>query len=301
MSTAQPAPTAGWHTPFASLALIWGASFLFIKVSVAYLPAIDVALARVALGATVLLCALALTRRRLPRGRRTWAHLAVVALVGNAAPFALLAYGETRISSVLAGIWNATTPLLVLLVATVMLPTERPTRARLAGLLAGFAGVVVVLGPWNTQTGSQVTGQLMCLAAAACYGVAFPYTRRFLADRPESALALSAGQLLCASVQLAVVALLVGGDARGLPLDVVGSLLGLGVLGTGLAYILNYSVVRRAGATTASTVTYVVPLVATILGVAVLGERLHWNQPAGAAVVLVSVAASEGILAPRRG
>ena len=299
MSPAPAERAAGWHGQFAVLATIWGASFLFIKVAVGRLPAIEVALARVSLGAAVLVLALVLTRRPLPRGRSTWGHLAVVALFGNALPFALLAYGETRISSVLAGIWNATTPLLVLLVAIAMLPAERPGRGRAAWLLAGFAGVVVVLGPWRAQHGAELTGQLMCLGAAACYGLAFPYTRRFLAGRPDSGIALAAGQLLCASAQLLLASLLIGGHVRGLPLDVVASLLALGVLGTGVAYILNYAIVRRAGATTAATVTYLVPLVSTILGVSVLGERLRWNQPAGAAFVLLSVAASEGMLRGR--
>jgi drug/metabolite transporter (DMT)-like permease len=281
------------------LALIWGSSFLFIKVAVKWLAPIDVAFVRVALGASVLLVVLAVTRRRLPAGRQVWGHLFVIALFGNSIPFALLAEGETRISSVLAGIWNASTPLLTLVVATFMLPEERPTPRRVAGLMGGFAGVLVVLGPWRSVGGTELAGQLMCLGAAACYGIAFPYTRRFVAGRPDSGVALSAGQLIWSSAQLGVVAIFVGSVPGRLPLDAVGAMLGLGVLGTGAAYILNYAVVRLAGATTASTVTYLVPLVSTALGIVVLSEALEWNQPAGAALVLASVAFSEGLIMRR--
>jgi drug/metabolite transporter (DMT)-like permease len=292
----QPAIKHDWRPRFVLLALIWGSSFLSIKVAVDVLAPVDVAFARVAMGAIVLLIALAVTRQPLPAGRRVWGHLFVIGLVGNSIPFALLAEGETRISSVLAGIWNATTPLLVLVVATFMLPDERPTPRRIAGLMAGFAGVLVVLGPWRSVGGGELAGQLMCLGAAACYGIAFPYTRRFVAGRPDSGMALSAGQLIWSSVQLGVVAAFVGGTPSHLPLDVILAMLALGVFGTGFAYILNYAIVRMAGATTASTVTYLVPVVSTALGIIVLNEQLEWNQPVGAALVLASVAYSEGLL-----
>lgn len=292
--------TPSWRPRFALLALIWGSSFLSIKVAVDYLAPVDVAFVRVTLGAALLFVVLALTRKPLPRGRSTWGHLFVIALFGNSIPFLLLAEGETRISSVLAGIWNATTPLLTLVVATFMLPDERPTPRRLAGLCAGFFGVIVVLGPWRSVGSTELAGQLMCLGAAACYGVSFPYTRRFVAGRPDSGVALSAGQLAWSAVQLGLVTIFVGGAPRAFEADGVLAILALGLASTGLAYILNYAVVRLAGATTASTVTYLVPLVATALGIVVLGERLEWNQPVGAALVLASVAFSEGMLARGR-
>jgi drug/metabolite transporter (DMT)-like permease len=281
-----------WHAPFVSLAAIWGASFLFIKVAVVDLPPLLVALTRCALGAAVLLAVLAVRREALPREPRVWGHLAVVALLANALPFTLFAAGERHISSVLAGLWNATTPLFTLAVVTLALPEERPTPARVAGLLVGFAGVVVVLGPWRAAGGAELAGQLMCLGATLGYGLAFPYLRRTLSGRSESALSLSAGQLLCATGLLAVVAPFAGGPT-GSGLDTVGAMLGLGVLGTGLAYVLNFTIIRRAGATIASTVTYVIPLFSTALGIVVLGERPAWDQALGAIVVLLGVACSQ--------
>jgi drug/metabolite transporter (DMT)-like permease len=291
-----PSQIPSWRSRFALLALIWGSSFLSIKVAVEALAPVDVALGRSALGALVLVGALLVTRRALPAGRHVWGLLFVQALFANSIPFLLFAEGETRVSSVLAGIWNATTPLFVLVLATFMLPEERPTPRRVAGVMAGFAGVVVVLGPWRSLGEGELVGQLMCLGAAACYGVAFPFARRFLVGRPEPGIALIAGQLIVGTVQLGVATIFIGGAPGELSLDPLLALLALGVLGTGFAYIINFTVVQRAGATTASTVTYLLPLVSTALGIAVLGEELDWNQPLGAAVVLASVAYSEGLI-----
>jgi drug/metabolite transporter (DMT)-like permease len=298
-----PAPDRGWHAPFLALAAIWGASFLFIKVAIDDLPPVWVALVRCALGAAVLLGVLALRREPLPRERHVWGHLAVVALLGNALPFTLFAAGEQHISSVLAGLWNATTPLLTLVVVTVALPEERPTPARVAGLLVGFAGVVVVLGPWRGLGGGELAGQLLCLGATAGYALAFPYLRRTLSGRPESAVAMSAGQLLCATLLMTVAAPFSAAPTA-LHLDTVGAMVGLGALGTGLAYVLNFTVIRRAGATIATTVTYVIPLFSTALGIVVLGERPSWNQAAGAVLVLAGVACTQlrpGSLPSREG
>jgi len=284
---------------FGALGLIWGSSFLFIKVAVEQLPPAYLALARVALGAVALLLVVLGTRDRLPREPRLWGHLAVIALLANAAPFMLFAYAEQRVSSVLAGIWNGVTPLTTLLVTLVALPEERPTRQRLAGLALGFAGVLVVLGAWRGVGSASLPGQLMLFGAVTCYGFGFPYMRRFLAGRPYSGVALSTGQLMVATVQLAIIAPLVAGPPPApwhLSAAVAGSIGALGVLGTGLAFALNFHVVRVAGATTAATVTYLPPVVATIAGVAVLHERLTWNQPVGAVVVLAGVALSQGAL-----
>jgi drug/metabolite transporter (DMT)-like permease len=278
---------------------IWGASFLFIKVGDRAFAPLQVAFARCSLGALALLVMLAIRRERLPRGRETWTHLFLIAVLFNSVPFALFAWGETEVSSVVAGISNATTPLYVLLVSLVVLPDERPTRDRVLGLAVGFAGVVVVLGPWR-DIGGQLLGYLACLAAAACYGIGYPYTRRFLAGRRESAVSLSAAQVLCGTVQLALVVPWATAAPQRFPLDAVLSMVVLGAGGTGIAYVLNYDLIRRAGAQIASTVTYVVPLFSTVLGVVVLGERLSWNQPVGAAVVLLGVALTQGRVSLRR-
>jgi drug/metabolite transporter (DMT)-like permease len=288
-----------WLLAFAVLSAIWGASFLFIKVGDSAFAPLQVAFGRCALGALALLAVLAIRRERLPRGRGTWTHLFLIAVLFNSVPFALFAWGETEVSSVVAGIANATTPLYVLLVSLAVLPHERPTRDRVLGLAVGFAGVVVVLGPWR-DIGGQLLGYLACLVAAACYGIGYPYTRRFLAGRRESGVALSAAQVLCGTIQLAVVVPWATSAPHRFPLDAVLSMLALGAGGTGIAYVLNYDLIRRAGAQIASTVTYLVPIFSTVLGVVVLGEALSWNQPVGAAIVLLGVALTQGRLRLRR-
>ncbi|NJC66885.1 DMT family transporter [Planosporangium flavigriseum] len=288
-----------WLPGYLLLALIWGASFLFIKVGIRELHPLYVTLGRVVAGAVTVLALILVTRVRLPRDPRVWGHLAVVGMVGVAIPFTLFGYGEQRVSSVLAGIWNATTPLVALPVATLVFRTERMTARRLTGILVGFAGVLVVLGVWRGVGGVQLTGQLMCMAAAACYGIAIPYQRRFLGGLGGSGLVVPAGQLITATVALLVFAPLVAGAPpapTALSGDVIASVLALGALGTGLAFVLNFRVIRFAGATTSASVTYLIPIVATVIGVVNLHEHLSWYQPVGALVILVGVSVSQGIL-----
>ena len=302
MVTAAPIPSStvparAWLPGFVALALIWGASFLFIKVGVAELHPLYVTLGRVLTGMVTLLVVLAVTRDRLPRDLRLWGHMILVGVVGTALPFTLFAYGEQRISSTLAGIWNATTPLVVLPLAVWIFRTERMTGRRATGLGLGFVGVLVILGAWQGVGGSALTGQLMCLGAATCYGFAIPYFKRFVAAGTQSGVAISTMQLITAAVALLIISPLVAGlppAPTSLSADVVWSILALGVLGTGLAFVINTRNIRLAGASTASTVTYVIPVVATVVGLVVLDERLAWYQPVGAAIVLAGVAISQG-------
>jgi drug/metabolite transporter (DMT)-like permease len=198
------------------------------------------------------------------------------------------------VTSVVAGIWNATTPLLTLLVTMAALREERPSRERILGLGIGFAGVLVLLGFWQRGGRGALAGDLACLGAAACYALGFAYVRRHLTGRPESAVALSAAQVLCGTVMVALVTPLLSTLPEAPPLSVVLSLAALGILGTGLAYVLNYGVIRAAGPTVASTVTYLIPLFSTAAGVLFLGEHIGWKEPIGGLVVILGVAVAQG-------
>ncbi len=292
-----------WLPGYLALAAIWGSSFLFIKIGVRELHPVHLTLYRVGAGAATLLILLAVLRDRLPREPRVWAHLLVTGGVGVALPFTLFGYGGERVESMLSGIWNATTPLVVLPMAVLVLRTERLTAARAVGLGLGFLGVLVVLGVWQGTGGAHFVGQLMCFGAAACYGVAIPYQKKFVAGRPYSGLALSAAQLLMALALLTVVTPFVAG-APPLPTALSGSVLAsmvaLGALGTGLAFLIHFRNIRVAGASTAATVTYVIPVFAVLAGALVLDERLTWHQPVGAVVVLLGVAVTQGLIGPRR-
>ncbi|GAA1848832.1 DMT family transporter [Asanoa iriomotensis] len=292
-----------WLPGFVLLGVIWGSSFLFIKVGVAELHPLYVTLGRVLAGVLTLLAVIAVTRDRLPRDPRLWLHLTVTGVVGTAMPFTLFGYGEERVSSSLAGIWNATTALLVLPLAVYLFRTERMTAHRAVGLLIGFVGVLVVLGVWDGLGGAHFTGQLMCMAAAACYAVAIPYTKRFVSDRRESGLALAAGQLVTATVAIAIVAPLTVGaptPVSDLSLKAIASIVALGAVGTGLAFVLNMRNIKLVGATTASMVTYLIPVFAVVLGVLALDEHVTWHQPVGALIVLLGVAVAQGLLGTRK-
>ncbi|GAA2103218.1 DMT family transporter [Microlunatus panaciterrae] len=295
-------PVSRWLPGMLGLAAIWGSSFLFIKVGVSALHPLYVAFGRVASGAVALLLVLAVLRQGLPRDRVLWLHNAFIGVVGTVLPFSLFAFGERHIDSLLAGIWNSTTPLIVLPMAVLVFRTEHLTVRRTVGLTLGFVGALVILGIWHGADGTSVAGQLMCLAAACCYGVAIPYTKRFIAPRPESGLVMSTCQLLVASVVLAVAAPLITGTVPhpdALPWQVVASVLLLGAVGTGFAFIVNMRNIRLVGASTASMVTYIIPVFAVLVGVLVLDEHLTWYQPVGAGIVLAGVAVSQGLLSRR--
>ncbi|MFE9097484.1 DMT family transporter [Streptomyces sp. NPDC007264] len=292
-------PALDWRIRFGLLSLIWGFSFLFIKVGTqAYAP-FQVTLGRLVFGTAVLAAAMALKRQGLPRGTRTWGHLTVAAFLLNALPFSLFAYSELTIPSTLAGICNATSPLWGMALSLVALSEDRPSRRRVAGLGIGFLGVLTVLGAWQGFEGLDLTGTAMALLASLSYPVGWIYVRRTLAGSPHSHLSLTGAQLLLATVQLAVVTPLFTTLPSRFPLVPLLSVAALGTLGTGLAVLVQYGLVAEVGPTTGQMVTYFIPVIATAAGVAVLGESLTWSTPVGAAVVLAGAALTQA--RPRSG
>ncbi|MEV5606337.1 EamA family transporter [Streptomyces sp. NPDC052299] len=295
VSTATPArrPAVDWRLRFAALSLIWGFSFLLIKVGTdAYAP-FQVTLGRLLSGTAVLAVVMAVKRERLPRSVRTWGHLAVAAFFLNALPFSLFAYAELSIPSTLAGICNATSPLWGMALSLVALSEDRPTRRRVAGLGLGFLGVLTVLGAWQGFSGLDFGGTAMALLASLSYPVGWIYVRRTLAGSGASTLALTGSQLFLGTVQLAIVTPLFTTVPGGFPVLPTLAVVALGALGTGLAVLLQYGLVNEVGPTTAQMVTYFIPVIATAAGVAVLGERLSWNTPVGALVVLAGAALTQ--------
>ncbi|MGW1932667.1 EamA family transporter [Streptomyces sp. NPDC001919] len=309
MSPAAPLPPASppaasrlldWRVRFGVLALIWGFSFVFIKVGTEGFAPFQVTFGRLLFGTAVLAVALVVKRDRLPRGARVWGHLTVAAFLLNALPFSLFAYAELTIPSTLAGICNATTPLWGMLLSLVALSEDRPTRVRAAGLGIGFVGVLTVLGAWQGFSGVDVTGTALALLASLSYAVGWIYVRRTLSGTGASNLSLTGSQVGLATLQLAVVTPLftsVPTSVEVLPLLAV---IALGALGTGYAMLLQYGVVAEVGPTTAAMVTYFIPVIATVAGVALLDEQLAWNTPVGAIVVLAGAALTQTRRTPRR-
>ncbi|MEU3299634.1 DMT family transporter [Streptomyces sp. NPDC006678] len=296
--TAAPPPTArrpalDWRIRFAVLALIWGFSFLLIKVGTEGYAPFQVTLGRLLFGTAVLAAAMAVKRERLPRGARTWAHLTVAAFFLNALPFSLFAYAELTIPSTLAGICNATSPLWGMALSLVALSEDRPTRRRVAGLGIGFIGVLTVLGAWQGFSGLDVGGTALALLASLSYPVGWIYVRRTLAGSPHSNLSLTGAQLLLATLQLAVVTPVFTTLPSAFPVVPLLAVVALGALGTGFAMLLQYGLVAEVGPTTATMVTYFIPVIATAAGVTLLGEQLGWNTPVGALVVLAGAALTQ--------
>lgn len=282
-----------WRVRFAVLSLIWGFSFLFIKVGTDAFAPLQVTLGRMVFGTAVLGAVLVAKRERLPRSPGTWGHLLVAAFLLNALPFSLFAYAELTIPSTLAGICNATTPLFSMVLSVVALQEDRPSRRRFAGVGIGFVGVLIVLGAWQGFSGQDPRGTALALIAASSYAVGWIYVRRTLSSADGSSLSLSAGQLLVGTVQLAAVTPLFTSMPASFPLASVTSVVALGALGTGFAFLVQYGLVKEAGPTIATMVTYIVPVIATAAGVFLLGEHLSWNEPAGALVVLAGAAIAQ--------
>ncbi|WKX07493.1 DMT family transporter [Streptomyces sp. NL15-2K] len=291
-------PTLDWRLRFGVLALIWGFSFLLIKVGTEGYAPFQVTLGRLAFGTAVLAAAMAVKRERLPRGARTWVHLTVAAFFLNALPFSLFAYAELTIPSTLAGICNATSPLWGMALSLVALSEDRPTRVRVAGLGLGFLGVLTVLGAWQGFDGLDATGTAMALLASLSYPIGWIYVRRTLAGTGHSHLSLTRAQLLLATLQLAVVTPLFTTLPTHLPAVPLLAIVALGALGTGVAMLVQYGIVAEVGPTTAQMVTYFIPVIATAAGVAILGESMTWSTPVGAAIVLAGAALTQA--RPRR-
>ena len=271
-TTPLPRRALDWRLRFGALSLIWGFSFLLIKVGTHGYAPFQVTFGRLLFGTAVLAAAMAVKRERLPRGARTWTHLAVAAFLLNALPFSLFAYAELTIPSTLAGICNATSPLWGMALSLVALSEDRPTRVRVAGLGLGFLGVLTVLGAWQGFSGLDATGTALALLASLSYPIGWIYVRRTLAGTGASHLSLTGAQLLLATLQLAVITPLFTSVPAHIPLIPLLAIAALGALGTGLAVLLQYGLVAEVGPTTAQMVTYFIPVIATAAGVAILGE-----------------------------
>ena len=274
----------------ALLALIWGSAFLWIKLADRGFSPVEVTLARLALGAAVLFVIVRVRREAIPRSGRLWAQIAVAALFANAVPYLLFAVAEQTVDSSTAGIINATTPLWTVVLALAVRHQKSVTRWQAAGLIVGFAGAVLIFTPWHTAGGLFSAGGLECLAASVSYAVSYIYMDRYLARRGIGPVVLSACQLAAAAVMLAIALGVSGVQTPHVTAESVAAIAVLGIVGTGFAYVLNYQIITSEGATVASTVTYLLPVVAIVLGVLVLGESITVTTLAGIALVLAGVA-----------
>ncbi len=273
------------------LSVLWGAAFLFNEEVVASVPPLTVVAGRLII-ASCLLVPIVLARARVMPARGVWPALVFTALFNNVIPFTLITSAQEHISSSLAATLIGTMPLFTLVLA-MALGAERPGAEKIAGLIVGFVGAVVVIGPsLGDFTDSDTIGQLAVIAASACYAMATIVSRRYARGAP---LALAAGQMVIgAAVALPLAVAFDGAPSFDIPAKAAASWLGLGLLSSGLAYIIFFSLVQRVTATQVSVVSYLIPIVATLLGWLVLDETIGLNLFAGLALIVIGVMATNG-------
>ena len=283
----------------AGLSVLWGGSFYFVAIAVGALPPLTIVAARVVLAASTLWMVIAVTGQAMPRDGESWRAFFGMGLLNNAIPFTLIVWAQGQIPSGLASILNATTPLFGVVVAHVLTTDEKLTPARLAGVLCGIAGVAVMIGPAALAGlgGDKLLAQLAVLGAALSYAFSGVFGRRFrrLGITPVQS---AAGQLTASSLMLLPLALLfdrpwlLAAPGTG-PLAAV---LGLALLSTALAYLIFFRLLASAGATNLLLVTFLIPVSAILLGVALLGEMLEPRQFIGMALIGGGLAAIDGRL-----
>jgi drug/metabolite transporter (DMT)-like permease len=284
------------------LSVLWGGSFFFIEIAIPTVPPFTLVLIRVSLAAAALWLYLALRRERLARPPGAYVAFLVLALLNNVIPFVMFAYAQQEITGGLASILNATTPIWGVIVAHFFTRDEKMSPAKVAGVLLGFGGVVVMIGgDFLREIGAALIAQLACLVATLGYAFAGVYGRRFK-SMGISPVGVSTGQLTAAAIVLLPLVLVFEPPWRGSApsLEAWAALAALALVCTSFAYILYFQLLASAGATNSLLVTFLIPITAILLGSLVLGEVLEPRHFAGMALIGAGLAAIDGRLLRRR-
>lgn len=279
------------------LGAIWGASFMFIKIGVSEMGPFTFAMLRVLTGASVLLLILLLNRQALPRDRRTWAVFTFLGAFNVLVPFGLIAWGEQSIPSGIAAILNATMPLFTLLLAA-MFDSERITIGRILGLVVGFTGIFIITLPRLSAANQRASiwGELAVIIAVISYSVSTVFARRHTGH--VNPLTASFGQIGMGFMFLFPFALSERPWTLSPSLKAIGAVLAIGIVGTAMAYLIYFRLVKEGGATLASLVTFISPLFGLVYGRVILNEELHWTVVVALACILASILLIRG--APRK-
>ena len=279
-----------------ALSVLWGGSFFFNGVAVKELPSLTIVLVRVGIAAVTLWAVLMLLNIRMPRMKGLWPAFFGMGLLNNAIPFALFVWGQHHIASGLAAILNATTPLFTVLVAHFLTRDEKLSAGKLAGVVLGLLGVILMLGAeLLSGLGTGLLAQLACLAAALSYAFAGVFGRRFK-RMGVPPLATATGQVTASSLLILPMALVIDQPWLLAPPSAKtwAALLGIGVLSTALAYILYFRILAAAGATNLLLVTFLIPISAILLGALLLDERLDAKHFVGMAMIGLGLALIDG-------
>ncbi|WCL53962.1 DMT family transporter [Gimibacter soli] len=296
MSAHHPVMSAREWGLLLALSLVWGGSFFFVEIALRDLPPFSIVAGRVTCGALAILVMLRMMGKRLPTGLGVWRDFLAMGFMNNFLPFSLLVWGQTQIGSGLASILNATTPIFAVVVAHLFTADEKMTGNRLIGVVVGFAGVVLMIGPDALNgIGGNVWGQLACVGAAISYSFAGIYGRRFKKAGIDPMVA-AAGQII-GSGMLIIPMMLIVDQPWTLPMPhmaTFGAILFIGIFSTALAYTVYFRLLASAGATNVMLVTFLVPVSAILLGTIFLGEKLAGDAFLGLACLGVGLAAIDG-------
>jgi drug/metabolite transporter (DMT)-like permease len=279
-----------------TLALIWGGAFFFISVAVHSVPPLTYVWLRLTIAAIALWGFLAWKGEALGLPRRVWGSMLLLALLNNVIPFTLFGWGQTHIASGLASILNATTPIWGVVVAHLFTHDERMTPRKVAGVLLGFGGVAMMIGPTLlSDIGNAALAQLACVTASLSYALAAVWARRFK-RMGLPPMTVTTGQLTVGALVMLPIALIVDEPWQHAfpPLSAWGAIIALAVFCTALGYVLYFRLIDNAGATNALLVTLLVPPTAILLGAMFLGEKLAPQDFAGLVLIALGLAAIDG-------
>jgi drug/metabolite transporter (DMT)-like permease len=285
---------------FLALGFMWGSSYLFIKLAVDSFGTFTLISLRLLIGGVLLWIVLRLSGTPLPRDRRAYGHLLVMAVINIAIPFVLITWAEQSVDSALAAILNSTVPLMVIVLAPMFLPDEPIRINGLAGLAIGFAGVVVIVSPGLAAATGTVPGQIALLGSSLSYGIGNVYARRNV--RGLHPMIPAVFQVTFALLIVGTLALVVERpwETSHLSAQALFSVVWLGILGSGFAYLAYFRLLSRLGATRTSLVAYLLPVVGIVLGFLVRHEPIDPTLIAGTALVIAGVMLVNGRWGRRR-
>ena len=289
MTTTEPKVVKSHTALFLTVSVLFGGNYMWAHFALQSFSALEVAWGRTVLAAATLAVVVLVTKDHYPRGKEIWIKLNVAALLFNTVSFVGMATAVSRITTVQVSIWNALVPLVTLGFVLVFIPEENPTWRRITGLSMGFLGAIFIAHPWSGLGDFDAFGTGAIMIGTTSYAAGLVYARRNFANVSDTPTSIAAGQMLCASIHLTLILpwfVTLTTDAS--TISIV-SMLILGIVGTGITYIMIQTLIKQSGAGVASDTTYVILFVAIVLGIVVLGEELNVWQIIGSGLILVGL------------
>ncbi|MDP4589306.1 MAG: DMT family transporter [Candidatus Nanopelagicales bacterium] len=289
MTTTEPKVVKSHTALFLTVSVLFGGNYMWAHFALQSFSALEVAWGRTVLAAATLAVVVLVTKDHYPRGKEIWIKLNVAALLFNTVSFVGMATAVSRITTVQVSIWNALVPLVTLGFVLVFIPEENPTWRRITGLSMGFLGAIFIAHPWSGLGDFDAFGTGAIMIGTTSYAAGLVYARRNFANVSDTPTSIAAGQMLCASIHLTLILpwfVTLTTDAS--TISIV-SMLILGIVGTGITYIMIQTLIKQSGAGVASDTTYVILFVAIVLGIVVLGEELNVWQIIGSGFILIGL------------